>query len=71
MGVVLGQDFSPKLGIGTGSDVSNGEEQWAWFGARISAMGRSRGRGGLGIGTGSDVSFGRSGRGFEATMGLQ
>ena len=64
MGVVLGQDFSPKLGIGTGSDVSNGEEQWAWFGARISV-------GGLGIGTGSDVSFGRSGRGFEATMGLQ
>ena len=25
----------------------------------------------LGIGTGSDVSFGRSGRGFEATVGLQ
>ena len=44
------------------------------------AIGRSSGRGlgpgfqseaRLGIGTGSDVSFGRSGRGFEATMGLQ
>ena len=33
MGVVLGQDFSPKLGIGSGSDFSNWEEQWAWFGA--------------------------------------
>ena len=39
MGVVWGQDFSRKLGIGTGSDVSNGEEQWAWFGARISVGG--------------------------------
>ena len=39
MGVVWGQDFSRKLGIGSGSDFSNWEEQWAWFGARISVGG--------------------------------
>ena len=39
MGVVWGQDFSWKLGIGSGSDFSNWEEQWAWFGVRISVGG--------------------------------